>query len=70
MNIIKKIKQLRKKQSRGQKSINCMGGILDINEAIGILADTNEEQINYKLREKIIKELKEETGLDIRNYGE
>ena len=48
MQHIEKIYQLRKKQARGQKRINCMGRRLDIDEAIGILVDEDLDKQNME----------------------
>ena len=45
---IEKIDELRKKQAKGQKSVNCMGNRLDINEAIGILVDEDLDKQNME----------------------
>ena len=47
---IEKIDELRKKQAKGQKSVNCMGNRLDINEAIGILVDEDLDKQNMEER--------------------
>ena len=45
---IEKIDELQKKQAKGQKSINCMGRRLDIDEAIGILVDEDLDKQNME----------------------
>tara|TARA_B100001964_G_C13657826_1_gene347645 strand:- start:149 stop:334 length:186 start_codon:yes stop_codon:yes gene_type:complete len=47
---IGKIDELQKKQAKGQKSINCMGRRLDIDEAIGILVDEDLDKQNMEQR--------------------
>ena len=54
---IEKIDELRKKQAKGQKSVNCMGSRLEINEAIGILVDEDIET----------KHMEEKSRMDIDN---